>query len=412
MKKTLLFALSFAFATTVSAQQFPFPYNVAYPHGYMSGTMNHKSVMAAFQSWRSNFVKSCGENELRVVNNSRNNDLVVSEGIGYGLAIFAYMGYKEEFDKMLNYYRARLNERGFMNWEYFGCETGNNQKNAAADADLDVAIALMVAMVQWTDDKQYKKELDTLLASFEKHYFVDCGGVLVLKPGDMFGSCTCTNPSYYSPAYYRAFARYQEKQGKKKSAAFWDKVASDSYTVLLKNANPHTGLIFAWTTAEGGDPEECGYQVAGSGTYNSYQYDACRMPWRIATDYLWWGNEQAKELLQRLTNFVKTPIWQHREDDGSTWYGAGGIQNIIDGYYTNGLRKIDDGGTGGRNHTVPFVGGFALAAMASSQADADEFMQEYANTEARGYYAVSLDVLYKLLASGNFWNPIEKLGVK
>ena len=410
MQKTTFFFLALAISAAVSAQRFPFPHSETYPHGYTTRTFYHKSVMAAYQTWYGNFVQPCGNNELRVVNNSRNNDLTVSEGIGYGLAIFAYMGYKENFDKMLNYYKARLNERGFMNWEYFGCETGNNKKNAAADADLDVAIALMVAMVQWADDKHYKKELDALLTAFEKHYFVNCDGLWVLKPGDDFGSCTCTNPSYYSPAYYRAFARYAEKQGKKKSAQFWDKVAADTYTVLLKNAHPHTGLIFAWTNAEGGDPTECGYQVAGSGTYNSFQYDACRMPWRIATDYLWWGNAQAKELLQRLTRFVNTPVWQQKEDDGSVWYGAGGIRNVIDGYYTNGLRKIDENGSiGGRNHTIPFVGGFALAAMASSQEDADEYMQEYASMTAKGYYASSLDVLYKLLAVGSFWNPVEKM---
>ncbi|MDR0941490.1 MAG: hypothetical protein LBM68_04610, partial [Bacteroidales bacterium] len=325
MQKTIFFLLAFAITTTVSAQQFPFPHHHSHAYGYASASVNHESVKKAYETWYANCIKPCGDNELRVVNNSHNNDLTVSEGVGYGLAIFAYMGEKENFDKLLNYYKARLNERGFMNWEYFGCATGDNKKNAAADADLDVAIALMVAMVQWTNDARYKKELDALLAGFESYYFVNCNGVLVLKPGDMFGSCTCTNPSYYSPAYYRAFAQYTEKQGDSESARFWNTVANDSYTVLLKNAHPKTGLIFAWTNAEGSDPTDCGYQVAGSGTYNSYQYDACRMPWRIATDYLWWGNEQAKELLQRITHFVKAPIWQHLEDDGSAWYGAGGI---------------------------------------------------------------------------------------
>ncbi|MDR2963271.1 MAG: hypothetical protein LBU90_06550 [Bacteroidales bacterium] len=401
MKKLCSLFLACAFATALCAQS-PFPF------GYTSPVMTAQTLDAAYARWREGFVRTCEPNELRVVNPARGRELTVSEGIGYGLVISAYMNNKSDFDKLLNYYRARLNERGFMNWEYFDCDTGDNQKNAAADADLDVAIALMAAMVQW-GDAQYKKELDALLSAFEKYYFVNCDGVLVLKPGDMFGSCTCTNPSYYSPAYYRAFARYAETQKNKKSAQFWEKVVNDTYIVLLRHAHPYTGLIFAWTNAEGGDPTDCGYQVAGSGTYNSFQYDACRMPWRIATDYVWWGDSRAKQVSQRLTNFVNEPVWQHKESDGTLWFGAGGIRNVVDGYYVSGLRKLDEAGNGGRNHTIPFVGGFALASMAVSQTDTDAFMLEYAGMTPQGYYATSLDVLYKLVATGRFWNPAERL---
>jgi endo-1,4-beta-D-glucanase Y len=375
-------------------------------YGVQSDYVSHEDALKAYEQWKKKFVRFCGEHEARVVKDDAS--VTVSEGIGYGLAIAAYAGDKYLFDKFLTYYMARLNWRGLMNWIYEDCETGDNKKNGASDADLDASIGIIVATKQWPHEQKYVNYAHALLDSLQKHNFVVCNDVLVQKPGDDFGGCTCTNPSYYSPGYYRVFAEFKKEHNDNQAAAFWLQAAHDSYITLQKNTHPYTGLVYAWTNAEGGDPENCYYEVTGSGVYNSYQYDACRTPWRIATDYLWWGTPEAQIWTQNIVKFIEAPIHVQREDDGTIWYGAGGIENVVDNYWHNGLRRMNpEAPTYGHRHTVPFVGAFALAAMSGKQELADSYMKDFALVPAHRYYESCLQVLYMFLASGNFWNPYK-----
>lgn len=405
MRTTLFVAL--LLSTIIgNAQNYPFPQDVKYKYGTMSAKISHADVQKEYDNWKTNYVRTCGATEMRVIDiDAKGQEFTVSEGIGYGLAIAAYVGDKMMFDRLLNYFMARRNFRGMMNWQYFGCETGDNKKDGAADGDLDAAMGMLIATKQWPKEKRYETLTSAFLDSVQKHYFVECGGILVLKPGDGFGGCGCTNPSYFSPAYYRAFARFKSDQGNKQAALFWEKAADDSYIPLLKNADKNTGLVYAWTNADGTTPTECNYQVSGAGAYNTYQYDACRVPWRIAMDYLWWGNKKAADWLQKINRFVKTPVWVQHGADSSRWYGAGGIKNVIDGYQMNGLRNLNV--DGGQWHSVPFVGGFALASMAANQSDVDECMAEFSGMLGGFYFDSCLGVLYKLLATGNYWNPYD-----
>jgi endo-1,4-beta-D-glucanase Y len=374
----------------------------------MSPKISYLDVKYEYQTWKERFIKGCGKNEARVYDVHNDKEVSLSEGLGYGMAIVVYMADKDLFDKLLNYTLARRNSHGLMNWHYEDCSTGDNKKNGAADADLDIAISLVVAYKQWPADKRYEHEATNLIDSIQKYYFTECNGIIVQKPGDYFGGCTCTNPSYFSPAYYRVFAKYAEEHSNKQSTIFWNKAANDAYIPLLKNANPNTGLVYAWTNSDGGNPSDCYYEVKGSGAFNTYQYDACRTPWRIAMDYLWWGNKEAESWLQKITRFVNTPLSIQKDKTGNVWYGAGGIRNVIDGYYQNGLRRIGtDQGDAGQNHSSPFVGSFALASMSSSQADVDECMTELVTLKGSRYYDSCTGLLYKLLATGNFWNPYD-----
>jgi len=294
-----------------------------------------------------------------------------------------------------------------MNWIYKDCETGDNKKNGATDADIDIAFALLVAAKQWPQDTRYKQKASMVIDSLQKYCFVVCNGEIVQKPGDDFGGCYCTNPSYYSPGYYKIFGLFKKQEGNLNAYSFWEKAYFDVYSTLLKNAHPITGLVYAWTNFEGKDPQNCYYEVTGSGTYNSYQYDACRTPWRITMDYVWFGNEQARDYLQRISRFVQAPIYAQYDSKGTIWYGAGGIQNIVDSYWTNGLRRINpDYADWGHRHAIAFVGSFALASMATSQSNVDICMNELSTLQALRYYESSLGLLYSLLASGNFWNPL------
>lgn len=389
------------------SQEYPFPQNKQYPHGYMSASISAADIQTDYTFWKQHAVEYCNTNEARIMKFPNDNQTTVSEGIAYGMLITAYMGDKTLFDNLMNYYMARTNIRGMMNWIYKDCETGDNKKNGATDADIDIAFALLVAAKQWPHNTQYAKQASAVIDSLQKHCFIVCNGEIIQKPGDDFGGCTCTNPSYYSPGYYKTFAQIKKNEGNIEAFSFWEKAYFDTYSTLLKNAHPITGLVYAWTNFEGKDPKDCYYEVTGSGTYNSYQYDACRTPWRITMDYVWFGNEQAKNYLQRISHFVEAPLYAQYDPKGNVWYGAGGIHNVVDSYWTNGLRRINpDYPDWGHRHAIAFVGSFALASMATNQNQVDVFMNEYSTLHASRYYESCLGLLYKLLASGNFWCPL------
>ena len=107
---------------------------------------------------------------------------------------------------------------------------------------------------------------------------------------------------------------------------------------------------------------------------------AARTPWRIATDYVWWGTSDAQDYLVTVSNWVES---------------AGGMSAIGDKYELNGNRL----------HfwqTSVFVGAFAHAAIAHSQQRSDQHNEYFRNMYNSGYFHESLHALYLLLSAGMF----------
>lgn len=394
--KKLFFALSgLLLLSGVSAQKFPFPQNVDYEYGFQSASLDANNALAEYENWKSKYYVSCSDTTARIDYSGN----TVSEGIGYGMLIMAYMGKNEEFMKLWKYYKARMNGLGLMNWQYKGCNTECLSPGGATDADLDVAMALLVATLQWPEQTSLKSDFETLAKNISNFEFGTYKTLTYQKKGDNYSNHLCMNPSYFAPGYYRAFASYYSQNGNTAESVFWQKAAKDTYYTLMRNAHPKTGLVAAWTTVNG-DPvaSSCSNDASGGGTPSDYQFDACRTPWRIAVDYLWWGDVNSKMFLSKLVNFVKSPAI-----DLGGWYGAGGISAVASGYRSNGLKYSS-------MTTVPFTGGFALAGMSADQETADEFLGCFSSMKGDNYFNSSMAVLYKLLASGNFWNPYAQKG--
>jgi endo-1,4-beta-D-glucanase Y len=299
----------------------------------------------------------------------------VSEGIGYGMLLTVIHDEQTIFDGLWQYYKNNLDPVGLMHWQRSGCEGASSGNNAATDADLDAAMALVMASRRWSTTPYLAdaQELINRIQRFETT--AGSGGLSVLKPGDVFGGSTCLNFSYFAPGYYRAFAEVVPEQ-----AAFWNKLADDSYTLLARVANPITGLVPNWCDEDGATTPAGPYGCANYTNADQYGSDAARMPWRIATDYAWWGTPAAQSWLRTLTAWVKTV----------------GIANI-------GSRYQLDGTATGTSHTVVLVGAFADAAIAYDQATVDEFFTEVVTmTPQTSYFASSLRALYLLLPLGRF----------
>jgi endo-1,4-beta-D-glucanase Y len=334
--------------------------------GFFPATLLPSHAKTAYTTWKTKYLKPCNDGKFRVAYNASE---TVSEGIGYGMLLTVAHGDRPEFDGLWAYFKQH-SSGGVMAWKVSGCDSVVDG-NSASDADLDAAMALIQASCKWGGS--YLAEAQTLIAAVKSKETIE-GGENFLKPASS-GLDSCQNVSYASPAYYRAFAKKKPDQ-----AAFWNKLASDSYLQLARTDNDSTGLVPNWSNMSGG--AGCGGKPDG----DRYGYDAARTPWRVATDYVWHGTPAAKDYLGKLVTWVDGP--------------AGGITAIGDMYTLAGAKE-------GLNHNSTFTGAFALAGMAHSQAKADLYGTAFKSISDGAYYEESLRAVYMLLASGLFLNACD-----
>ncbi|MBP1663923.1 MAG: hypothetical protein H6Q19_1063 [Bacteroidetes bacterium] len=308
----------------LSGQTKPFPQNITYPYGFKPATISSSHAQNEYTKFKTSFLETCNNN-IRPISDTR--DVTKSESMGFVMLIAAYQGDRTNYDKLLNFYKSKLtvSANNMMAWKV-NCG-GIISDGSITDADIDVAFSLIIAHIQWKEN--YLEEAKTIIRRLKNSVITDCSGYKVLKAGYGYGGCNETNISYYTPAFFRIFAQVTNDNT-------WTTLADDTYTLLSRAANSTTGLVPDWQSSTGG--------IATGGHSGNYQYDACRVPWRIALDYLWNGNTKAQQWCTKITN----------------WANGKGASNIKDGY------KLD-GSPVGSNNSSAFVGAFAVGAMCNSQ---------------------------------------------
>jgi endo-1,4-beta-D-glucanase Y len=243
-------------------------------------------------------------------------------------------------------------------------------KGCATDADEDMAWALIMADRQWggsgtLSDAYFNLARSTIAKMWQ--YDVDHGRGEMLKPGDGWMEDK-TNPSYFSPAYYRVFATVTGDSN-------WTKVVDSSYSIIalsLTHGNADNGLVPDWCTSAGA-PE------------GIYSYDACRTPFRIALDACLFAEPRAMSYLAKTSQF----------------FAGIGVAGIKDGYQLTGVAS-------GSYLNIPFLSTATVGAM--SQSNTASFLNDgYARTAALAqsetlYYNESWGVLTLLAMTGNFLN--------
>ncbi|MFB9055113.1 glycosyl hydrolase family 8 [Mariniflexile ostreae] len=353
--------------------------NPGYEYGTLPTNINQSDIIEAYTSWKSKYTTHCNANSIRVKFDNPNE--TVSEGIGYGMLIAAYAGDQTLLDGLWHYYQSFLNENDVMHWKIQECSSVIGQ-NGATDAELDVAMALLIANTRWgsTGSINYSNAASTLINIIKTHEIES--GTHVLKPGDAWGGSATTNISYYSPAYYRAYASHTNDGS-------WNNVASKSYQIIQLNQsqnNAKFNLVSDWCQADGSFSTQVGWaKYAGQ----AYSYDAARTPWRLTLDYLWYGNSDALSYANKAIAFIND---------------KGGLDNIYPGYNLDGT-AYEMG-----YKDVTFTGAYAVAAMASNNQDfVNLAYSKVVNMKSDAYFASTLRVLYLLTLSGNFYSPEKML---
>ncbi len=321
------------------------------PFGFVPQTAFLSDARRAYEEWKEVHLEDCGNGVFRTRWENAKLDATVSEGIGYGMLLTVAFDERVAFDGLFAYYNMALDERGLMHWLRYGCDAHREETynaypdNAAADADLDVAMALIQADCKWGG---YSDAAVRVINAMRNAFIADADGVSVLLAGDSWFDTNCINYSYMAPAYYRKFAEYVPGD-----AAVWNKLADDTYILLERAANSDTGLIRNWGAPDGSGAWGCEFDFQ-----DDYGDDAARTPWRIGTDYIWWGTPAAKTFLDRMTDWVMA---QGPASLGQ-WYK-------LDGSFQTDHEGYDD-------HTAITLAPWAVGAMAHSQEAVDALAAE------------------------------------
>ncbi|HTA93962.1 MAG TPA: glycosyl hydrolase family 8 [Polyangiaceae bacterium] len=363
-----------------------YPQNTAgakypYPQGHASTyctfpIYNTDKVATAYTNWKTKFFQGG-----RVIRPENGND-TVSEGIAYGMLIGVYMNDKTMFDTLWAYAQTKFDSNGLMNW-HLDTNGGIVSGGGATDADEDMAYALLMAGVQWGGT--YATSAATLINAIWDHEVES--GSNVLKPGDNFGGSSETDPSYFAPSYYRAFA-------KATPAHPWAAVVESSYGILGA-ASGADGLVPNWVNSSGAGVT--GPVTDGSGPY--FGYDACRIPFRIAIDYCGNGEPRAKAYMDKLVAFYNTAGGARLAalKDGYTTTGQNPPGALGD--YGAGMAFYGPGGVAAMDNSIPAVlsGVYTSLVLNTSTTTSSSFT----------YFHGSWGTLSLLAMSGNFWDMTQ-----
>jgi len=361
----------------------PFPF----PQNKVSGTCTLTTAagaagaaQTAYMSWKNSFVTSNGAGaagNLRVQRPSNQQD-TVSEGIGYGMLGAVYMNDQPTFDSLWKYGQSHFNARGLMSW-HITADGSTLDAGSASDGDVDMAWALIMASDQWSSPT-YLAAAGNMIRAMRQNSIGPDG---LLKPGDNWGGTALTNPSYFSPAYFRVFAVVT-------GDLLWSRDILDKNYLVLSKVTGTDGLVPDWSNDDG--VVNMGFLVPATGApggsssddkdNSHYRYDAARTPWRIAMDWCFNKEPRAQAYLMKVGGFF-SPM-------------ASNIGNIGDGYSLNGSVSSN-------NHNMAFIGPIGVAGMAGFPALVDAaFSYGVTNQGDQNYFPSSLRMISMLMMSGNF----------
>jgi endoglucanase len=371
-------------------------------HAYHAGTIlpAHKSqgqlddaVRDFYDQWKTDYLRAgCGTGRYYVL--SGGDHQTVSEAHGYGMLVMALMAghdpqAKTIFDGLVLYYQDHPSEivPSLMSWAQGSSCQNTDGVNSATDGDLDIAYALLLADKQWSsggalDYRALAGEIIDGIRSGE----VD-SGVNYVQLGDWardgeFGRAT--RSSDFMPSHFESFAAIT-------GDASWRQIRDRSYAIMTTVQNQfaaQTGLIPDFIADAATTPHPVDANFLEGANDGKYGYNACRDPWRIATDYVLNGDARSKTVVQKMNTWIR----QHTGNDP----GA-----ILPGY------NLAGSSTGGNYLDLAFVAPFGVAAMVDG-GNQDWLEGIWDTTVANyggGYYQDTIALLSLITMSGNWWSP-------
>ena len=387
----------------------PFPQHVTYQKGiilpnHISRQQMDDSVRSFYQSWKKHYIRTgCGPEEYYVwfEESEGRNKQCVSEGQGYGMTIVALMaGYdplaQTIFDGLFHYYRSHPSKSDpyLMAWaQKKGCRDIDG--SSATDGDMDIAYSLLLADAQWGSQGSinYLQEGRRMISAIlrqeinQKTFSILISNSIEHDSKDFFDM----RSSDFMPAHFRVFRTVSGDPG-------WDKVINNNYRLfkfLTATYSPEAGLLPDFISHIGAVPDARAVPARAhfleSRYDGAYNFNACRIPWRIGTDYILNGDPRAAEIITKINRWIRTTT-RDNPDNISAGYSLAG-DDLKHRYY----------------EALCFIGPFAVAAMIDQ--DNQPWLNKlwdyivHFHMKDFDYYDNSIRMLNMIILSGNYWAP-------
>ena len=410
----------------------PFPQHTVYQAGtilpnHLGQAVLDDSVRSFYRQWKKHYIlPGCTEGEAYVwFEGTKGSNICVSEGQGYGMMIVALMaGFdstaQDTYDALFRFYKSHPSTTSphLMAWmQTKNCRSLDG--GTATDGDMDIAYSLLLADAQWGNHSNipYREEALEMIAAIRREeinpltYIVMEANAESPRSKDYYDM----RSSDFMPEHIRAFRQAT-------GDPTWDSVLNNNYRVfhyLQDTYSPEAGLIpdfirhirlrpgqgYAGNplpvahgdAADAEDASEAMSAIPAQPNYLESKYDglynfnACRVPWRIAADYLVSGDRRAATFLAPINTWIRTTT-------------KGNPDNISAGYDLSGAdlphRYFE---------ALCFICPFAVSAMASP--DNQEWLNKCWDYIARfklkdfDYYDNSIKMINMIILSGNYWAP-------
>lgn len=328
-----------------AAPQYPFPQNKQYAYGQFFNPDLKKTetaIQQKFADWRKKWVT---ENvEIDGVKTAYIKMLdskilrISSRDIAFGMLLSVYMADATNdaqllFNQFMNFYRCFANE----NKEPKTCKSQNFKIMAGevyeedsalvryagvsnSDADMDAALALLLADKQWGSEgtEKYATYAKSLLQDIYEND-IETGEKMHIKAFSDYDAAF--NPSYSAFANFKIFA---ESGAALKDA--WNTLAKNTAAELALCQDSTTGLVPLWCDYSTHKP----VKVQDFYSYEEgpgFIFDALLVPWRMATAYYWYGDENAKKVNDKLAKWLSSASYGHASYI-KTYYKLDGSNSI------------------------------------------------------------------------------------
>ncbi|ORX60637.1 Six-hairpin glycosidase [Hesseltinella vesiculosa] len=292
------------------------------------------TAVNAYNTWRSKYVRSYQDGYYIYYKDPKENlqEMTCSEAHGYGMLASVLMRNQADFDGMYRYFLRFQNRKGLMQWQQ---KTGHGGQfipgdeggeNCATDGDVDIATALFLAARVWQrGGAQGEIDYRQAAAKLAGHVWEHCINHQTYMPlvGDWADpgddAFALTRPSDFILSGFLVF--YQDDTARQQQ---WGNVinAIVNTTVAQLSINPQTGLIadFLKLDRQGTYLPARG-EVLESKNDGDYNWNSCRVPWRLGHYYMLTRDERLRPVLEAQAHFFNGQLGQSR--DGSCGVRAG-----------------------------------------------------------------------------------------
>jgi endo-1,4-beta-D-glucanase Y len=266
----------------------------------------------------------------------------------------------------------------------------DEESTSAADGDMDIAYSLLLADKQWGSkgNINYLQAARVMIGDimlFDVNHktwsVLLCDGIEA-DSNDFFD----TRSSDFMPDHLKAFAKVTGDPN-------WLKVLDEGYQLfggLQNKYSPTAGLIPDFIVHINKTPKPAPAHYLESPYDGSYNYNACRDPWRIATDFLLTGDKRSKTMVDKINRWI-------RETTNNNTY------NLSAGYTLEG-DDIKDRDYEALSFSAPFT----VSAMV------DQANQAWLNNlwvyvtafklKDFDYYDNTIKLMDMIIISGNYWD--------